>query len=91
MPNPQSFKPNMGLKNNIRFTLDMLLDCGRVALEGCQEYFELWFEVKIHAQEVAAKNRTIPFQEVEDNFPIMSIILASTNSYDNVMARPRVR
>ena len=89
MPNPQSFKPNMEVKNNTRFTLDILLDCGRVAFEGCQECFELWFEEKIHAQEVAAKIMTIPFH-LEDNHSIMSIILASTNSYDNVMSRPRV-
>ena len=80
----------MGLKNNIRFTIDTLLDFGRVAFEGCKEYFELWFEVKIHAQEAAVKIRSSAFH-VEDNHPIMSIILASTNSYDNVMARPRFR
>ena len=90
MPNPQSFKPNMGVKNNILFTTGMLLDFGRVGFEGCQEYFELWFEEKIHAQEVAAKIRTSPFH-VEDNHSIKPIIHASTNSYDDVMARPRVR
>ena len=90
MPNPQSFKPNMGVKNNIRFTTGMLLDFGRVAFEGCKVYFELWFEVKIQAQEAATKIRKSPLH-VEDNHSILSIILASTNSYDNVMARPRVQ
>ena len=90
MPNPQSFKPNMGVKNNIRFTIDMLLDFGKVAFEGCQEYFELWYKMKIHAKGVAAKIRTSAFH-LKDNLSIMSVILTSTNSYDDVMVRPRVR